>query len=358
MAAKVKHERGAYWLVVHANGKRSKRRFGRTKSDKKRAEKAADEINHRLALGRYEPAAEKGKEPVPFRQFAADWLRREVFLPIEREIASRQPRIDFEDDDGFRQRLWAITDPRLIQEVVAALKARPLFIADGHHRYETALRYRDSQREQAAAGHSAQQHPWDNVLMLCASLEDPGLSVLPTHRVLNVPFPAIDVIREKLHATFALEEFPFTAGDEPEGRRRLLQALRDHGRTGQAFGLAMRGLSRYVLLVLRREGPDAKDRSPRERLDVSVLHTHILSHLPIPTLTEETVVYTKDDDEALNLVLSGSAEAALLLNPTKVTEVRAVASAGERMPHKSTYFFPKPLTGLVMHVMEPDRDPS
>ncbi len=194
--------------------------------------------------------------------------------------------------------------------------------------------------------------------MLCASLEDPGLSVLPTHRVLNVPLPAIDVIREKLHETFAIEEFPFSAGDEAEGRRRLLQALRDHGRSGQAFGLAMRDLPRYVLLVLRREGAGDKHRSPRERLDVSVLHTQILSRLSIPTLTEDTVVYTKDADEALNLVLSGSAEAALLLNPTKVTEVSAVASAGERMPHKSTYFFPKPLTGLVMHVLEGDGDPS
>ena len=281
-----------------------------------------------------------------------------VFLPIEQEISSREPRIDFEDDDGFRQRLWAITHPRLIQEVVAALKARPLFIADGHHRYETALRYRDSQRQQAGTGHFAQRHPWDSVLMLCASLEDPGLSVLPTHRVLNVPLPAIDVIREKLHETFAIEEFPFSAGDEAEGRRRLLQALRDHGRSGQAYGLALRDLPRYFLLVLRREGAGAKHRSPRERLDVSVLHTQILSRLSIPTLTEDTVVYTKDDDEALNLVLSGSAEAALLLNPTKVTEVSAVASAGERMPHKSTYFFPKPLTGLVMHVLEGDGDPS
>ncbi|HVG02237.1 MAG TPA: hypothetical protein VM842_05065, partial [Nitrospira sp.] len=92
--------------------------------------------------------------------------------------------------------------------------------------------------------------------------------------------------------------------------------------------------------------------SPRDRLDVSLLQQHVIATLCPSQADQEAILYSKDDHEALNWVQQGTGTAALLLNPTKVAEVQAVASAGERMPHKSTYFFPKPLTGLVMNVME------
>ncbi len=190
--------------------------------------------------------------------------------------------------------------------------------------------------------------------MLCASLNDPGLTVLPTHRVLTRPVPPIDEIRAQLEGQFSLEEIPFEPGGEVAARERFIHALRERGATGYAFGLALKGMPSYVLLTLRPGVQPAEGDSPRGRLDVSVLHRHILRPLALHELTELTVLYTKDDEEALDWVHNGKADAAFLLNPTKVSEVSAVASAGERMPHKSTYFFPKPLTGLVMHVMEGD----
>ncbi len=277
-----------------------------------------------------------------------------VSMPIEKVIGSQPPRIEFEDDEGFRHRVWAITDPDLIRDITEAMKSKPLFIADGHHRYETALTYRNMRREQAGCPSSVGAQPWDTVLMLCASLEDPGLTVLPTHRVLATPLPPLTEIRQRLRDGFAIEEFPFDADDEEGARTRLLHALREQGRSGQAFGLALRDVSSYVLLILRPGQVTAGGDSPCDRLDVSVLHNHILKRLSVSDLTEHSILYTKDDDEALDQVRLGTAEAAFLLNPTKVGEVSAVASAGERMPHKSTYFFPKPLTGLVMRVMDED----
>lgn len=277
---------------------------------------------------------------------------------VEKSIDADKPRIDFTDESGFRHRLWSVTDRSILDQVVAAMRSRRLFIADGHHRYETALAYRrqkSAQDRPTGSGlpqASGARRSYDGVLMLCSSLEDPGLTVLPTHRVLNKPVPAADQILDLLRGEFAIEEFRFDGQGEPDTRRRFLQALRNHGQSGQAFGLALRDAEAYYILGLRSSPRAAPGGSPRDRLDVSVLHHQVLAKL-CPSKTDEgSLLYTKDNHEALELVRRGSATAALLLNPTKVSEVRDVAAAGERMPHKSTYFFPKPLTGLVMNVFE------
>ena len=110
---------------------------------------------------------------------------------LEQATASDKPRIDFRDDVGFRQRLWAVTNSVVLEKVVDAMKSTPLFIADGHHRYETALNYRRARRQQAGPGTQHTVQPYDSVMMLFAGLEDEGLTVLPTHRVLTTPLPAV-----------------------------------------------------------------------------------------------------------------------------------------------------------------------
>ncbi len=271
---------------------------------------------------------------------------------IEKSVNVERPRIDFLDDSGFRHQLWAIRQRDVLQELTAAMKPKPLFIADGHHRYETALTYRHLRRQQTGLQTSDGLQPYDGVLMLFASLEDPGLSILPTHRLLNQPVPTVAEIKDRLRDRFEIEEVSFTGNTEAETRRRFLRTLQQRGQTGPVFGLALRGVQAYVLLSLRPEHRSRTVTSARDRLDVSILHAQILSRLTASDPSEDAILYTKDDDEALDRVRQGTAEAALLLNPTKVSEVQAVAAAGERMPHKSTYFFPKPLTGLVMNVFE------
>ena len=264
-----------------------------------------------------------------------------VIQLLDKSVNADRPRFEFTDDEGFRQRLWAITDRSVLSEIVTGMKSSPLFIADGHHRYETALNYRRRRRERAGAAGGVQ--PYDSVLMLFASLEDPGLTVLPTHRVLTTPVPPLSDIKRLLGEVCDIEEVP---------SKEFLHALRSRGQAAPVFGLALRGAASPLLLSVKPGHRPSAGASERDKLDVSLLQTLVMNKLCPKESDQHALIYTKDDQEAIDLVAQGKATASLLLNPTKVGEVRAVAAAGERMPHKSTYFFPKPLTGLVMNVME------
>ena len=269
---------------------------------------------------------------------------------IEQAITAEKPRIDFQDDVGFRQRLWSVTDRGVLEKVVQVMKTKLLFIADGHHRYETALNYRRARRQQPGVPSTPQ--PYDNVLMLFASLEDKGLTVLPTHRVLTTPVPAAAELLHRLEPVFEVAPLRFQPANEPQVRGQFIETLRSRGQSVPMFGLALQNDRQYYLLTLKTAHRPSATASPRDRLDVSLLQQHVVATLCPTQQEQEAILYSKDDHEALNWVRQGTGTAALLLNPTKVAEVQAVASAGERMPHKSTYFFPKPLTGLVMNVME------
>jgi len=269
---------------------------------------------------------------------------------LETAVKGKPARFDFTDDDGFRQQLWAITDPAVLTHAVEAMGPKPLFIADGHHRYETALNYQRLRRQQA--GSPAGYQPYDGVLMLLAALEDPGLTVLPTHRVTTSPLPPYDNLRARFADQFEIQEFPSTAGTRAAVRAQFIEALRTNGRLAPTFGLALRGKDSYFTLALKPANRPPSNASPRAKLDVSLLQQLVVTRLCPTQQEQEAILYTKDDLEALDWVANGTGTGALLLNPTKVSEVQAVATAGERMPHKSTYFFPKPLTGLVINVME------
>ena len=269
---------------------------------------------------------------------------------LENATKGTPARIDFQDDSSCHQRLWVVTDPAVLKQIVEIMQSKPLFIADGHHRYETALNYQRLRRQQAGSPDGLQ--PYDGVLMLLAPLEDPGLTVLPTHRVTTTPLPPYQKVKALMGEKFEIQEFPFTANTQAAVRAQFIEALRTNGQTTPTFGLAIKGESRYVTLALKAaHRPTAQD-SPRAKLDVSLLQQLVVAVLCPTQEEQEAILYTKDDHEALDWVANGTGTGALLLNATKVSEVQAVATAGERMPHKSTYFYPKPLTGLVINVME------
>lgn len=275
-----------------------------------------------------------------------------VMQLLEKSVDLNTPRLEFQDDTGLRQRLWSISNPEVLRAVSDLMKPKPLFIADGHHRYETSLRYRQLRRERDPRPKTdAGRHPYDSVLMLFAALEDPGLTVLPTHRVLTHALPGLDTIKGLLGEAFEIQDLPFHPS-EKDARSRFLQSLRSQGQSRTVFGLAFRHAKAYLLLSLRSNRRPPATASERDKLDVSILQQEVISRLCPTSAEQEAIVYTKDDHEALDLVQQGTATGALLLNATKVSEVREVAASGGRMPHKSTYFFPKPLTGLVINVME------
>ena len=269
---------------------------------------------------------------------------------LETETKNTPAHYDFQDDTGCRECLWAVTDEAVLKHMRNLMQSKPLFIADGHHRYETALNYQKLRRQQTDA--SAGLQPYDSVLMLLTPLEDPGLTVLPTHRVATTALPPADQIKQTLSDVFDFREFPFTPSTQTQIRNQFLTALRTEGNNVPVFGLVRQGDDTYFTLTLKPAYRPSSQASPRAKLDVSLLQQLIVTKLCPTQPEQEAILYTKDDHEALDWVAKGAGTGAFLLNATKVSEVQAVAAAGERMPHKSTYFYPKPLTGLVLNVMK------
>lgn len=247
------------------------------------------------------------------------------------------PLYELVDDAGVTNRLWEITEPLAIESVQAALRPQKLYIADGHHRYETALAYRDE------AGTEAAQY----VMATLVDMNDPGLVVLPTHRtVSNLPGFDRRQFREKLAVTFHLNQASSLTDILPGGRP---------GRSSHEIGMYDGG----GFFTLRPKDPAAlkplfANKPPLwDTLDVAILHVAILEALlgiDEQRLREEAnVAYWREPEKALEQVRSGQAQLAFFLAPTPVSAVKAIADARSRMPQKSTDFYPKLLSGMVMY---------
>jgi uncharacterized protein (DUF1015 family) len=263
-------------------------------------------------------------------------------------LASARPDAEADTGDGQLHRIWVVRG-EVAGGLLAALRGAQLFMADGHHRYETALAYRDERR--AGDDDPAEDAAYNFAMVLLVDAADPGLVVLPTHRMVRGIEPdRLEEMKARLGESFQVEGVD-VAGQGPEGTARaLLAAMEEAGESAPAIGLYEReGGAR--LLRLRR--PERAAGGPAQLLDVDVLHGSIVEPLlgigPEALKAGDRVVYTRDAAEAVQAVDRGEFQAAFLLNPTKVNQVLATARAGGKMPQKSTYFYPKPATGLVMN---------
>ena len=252
--------------------------------------------------------------------------------------------VTVEDDQQTRHRLWRITDQALIAEVAAGLAHEPLIIADGHHRYETALRYRAERV--AAQKHNSGDEPFHYVLAYLTNVWEGGVVILPTHRLLcEGPLPNSQHLRTALQRDFRVALFSLT--DPPA----FFAALRAPG-PGRRIGCAFAGASHYWLLSFdERVTQGLPVSAPLRAVDVTVLHDVIFQRfLGLPAeVQKQRLAYTTDEEEALWWVAERRCQAAFFLNPTTFEQVAAVCERGETMPQKSTYFFPKLLTGLVFY---------
>jgi uncharacterized protein (DUF1015 family) len=259
-------------------------------------------------------------------------------------LSSGKPRYEF-SDGAVTHRMWIVNDREVIKAICADFENRKLYIADGHHRYETALNYRNRRREQGTATGGE-----DYVMMMLVDMEHDGLVVFPTHRLVR---GLKDFNAEKLLAACG-EKFEVTPEEDVGTAETTLNDLYLQGKKAFAF---YAGGSGWTLLVLKDPGAmDAvlPDKSEAYRgLDVSVLHSLILEkYLGIDKenmANQVNLTYTRSSAEAVESVKKGESQCAFILNPTRVTEIRDVAAAGEKMPQKSTYFYPKLITGLVMN---------
>ncbi len=266
-----------------------------------------------------------------------------------------KPTIDVVDEYGVTHRVWQISDPVAIASVRSAMRDRKLVIADGHHRYETALNFRNESRD------ASKQHdpdaPYEFVMMTFVNMNDPGLLVLPTHRVVHSL------------SSFSMESFLKTAGelfeveelDASIDAAKATEVLREKGRSGTALLAATTDRavvlhSQKPALLRYMEGLSQRQQS----LDVVVLHKGLLEG--VLKLSEESIrnqqnlSYIREASEALasarGRTQGKKADVVFLMNPCPVQKVRDIAFAGEVMPQKSTDFYPKLLSGLTAYALD------
>jgi len=269
------------------------------------------------------------------------------------QLATGNPVIDVFDDDGVHHRLWVVEaeGPKAaeVAELLAIAARRSITIADGHHRYETALRYRDERR----MSRSCEEDPaFDYLLMLFLETTAEPLTVLPTHRIVRaIGNDGVARLREQLGELFSVRPatrdelgLAFGSGDGQAGGGSF-------GLWTRAGGAFLEARSDAFEPLLPRGGPALRD------LDVVLLGAaleNLLGIDPAAVAGGERIAYTKSAADAITAVEEGrdAADAAFLLEPTPVASIEAVAGEGDLMPQKSTYFYPKALTGLVINPHE------
>jgi uncharacterized protein (DUF1015 family) len=268
---------------------------------------------------------------------------------------SRPPEVEVTDEYEVVHRLWKVSDPRTIEQVQGAMADKKLIIADGHHRYETALNYRNEARQGAGA---MSDSPYERVMMTFVNMDSPGLVVLPTHRVVFglKKFDLAETLK-KLGKYFEVEQLPSGVGLDG-----ALARLNDAGSAKTAL-LAITSDSAYLLRA--REAQESKffaGQSDRQRsLDVVQLHKLVLEETL--GMSEEDIrdqkhlKYVREGRDAAEEVRRG-ANVAFLMNPVRMSQVRDIAFGGEVLPQKSTDFFPKLLTGLAIYSLEEARQPA
>jgi uncharacterized protein (DUF1015 family) len=260
---------------------------------------------------------------------------------------SAPPLVSFDDGKGVVHNLWRVEDPALIARAREGFAGKPFIIADGHHRYETALEYRRLMRQEPARFRESM----DSVMMCLVRMESPGLTILPFHRMLVAPGP--ERLAERIAAAFDLEERAFPA-DRSTWTAATQELL---GGDGTVFGLYRGG---PTLTLLRPKAGYDLSRHLRPGtsrlvadLDVTVLHQVIFAGLlgqDEQRLVQDGGIrfFTKTEDAAVEIE-AGRGAAAFLLRPSRIDQVWQIATAGQRMPQKSTNFYPKLISGLVFN---------
>lgn len=266
-----------------------------------------------------------------------------VYSRITR-LSSGKPLLDFTGGDGIRHRVWQVTDGNEIAGLQAAFEDKKLYIADGHHRYETGLRYREQLRSRGIA--ADENHPANFIMMTLFHMEHPGLVVFPTHRIIrDLEKFNVSALLEGCGQYFSITDCTL---DEAEA---LLEKAGSHKTLALYHGGRAKVLELRDAAVMAQLLPHQSEAY--RQLDVTILHTLILERLlgidKENMANQVNLTYSRDITEAVAAVDAGKANCAFILNPTRVSEIADVAGAGEKMPQKSTYFYPKLITGHLMN---------
>jgi uncharacterized protein (DUF1015 family) len=277
------------------------------------------------------------------------------------QVARTTPEVELRDEFGVTHRMWPVAEPAFAERIQKAMAEKSIVIADGHHRYETALSYRDECRTRA--GKADPQAPYEFTMATFVNTHSKGLTILATHRVVrNLPDFDFDRFRAALTPYFDWYAYPFVSAEEraaayAEFRKDLERP--NHGRRAiGAYQRAARSAAdAFYLFVLRRRVdlesllPDLSEG--QRGLDVVLLHRLILDKglgISAEAVTaEKNLTYEREMEAAIASVDRGDAQMALLLNPVRVEQMMKIALAGDVMPQKSTDFYPKMLSGLAVY---------
>jgi uncharacterized protein (DUF1015 family) len=261
----------------------------------------------------------------------------------------RSPNMDLPISGIEGHRVWAIDDPDSIKQFRSQLKDQPLYIADGHHRYESALNYH---RQKRRTGKWSNEEAFDFVMMTLVDFVDPGLLILPPHRLVRgVNKSIVDGFRQKLTLFFDISEIPFFKNNSWDA---LDTQIKEYNETV----LVLYGISTESLLVLKPKNLDELfPMMPQfhtelyKRLEVSIIDHVILENLLALSNDKDkyNLGYCYDRLDAVNRVISGEYQLTFILTPIKAEVIKGIADINDKMPKKSTYFYPKVPAGLILN---------
>jgi uncharacterized protein (DUF1015 family) len=296
-----------------------------------------------------------------------------IISTLEKGLPER-PLYEVRDADGGKHSIWPIVDEEILAKVQRLFHDKSVYIADGHHRYSTALQYRKQMMEKL--GQLPARSPYNFIMMYLCPMEDPGLKVLPTHRLVTLPddiipgLPTMDELAKMMARAFIMEEIDGGSREilVAEVLARMDDSLAEGKKDQTMFGLYHAHEDRCFLLTLKEEilwNKSLAERPPALRdLDVVILSDLLVGDilgLDYERCEHDNLVrYFADPDEALDVAVKESIEhekalpLLFLMNNTKVLQVKRVADENLIMPHKSTYFYPKILTGLLLNKLNPD----
>jgi uncharacterized protein (DUF1015 family) len=286
-------------------------------------------------------------------------LKQTINRMLSVAVEGVEPFIEIEQDNGDECRLWRVADASLIEKVQHEMKDQWLLIADGHHRYEATLSYRDQMRKEQGQWNG--REAFNYIMVYFANINDDNVVILPTHRLVrgyaHKPFLELE---EKLQTYFYVEQHPKT----PEGKISFLKALKTAAKKHRVIGASFKRDPRYLILRLKNKRTMqrlAKDLSaPLRELDVSTLHLLILEHIlgmsPDEQAKGENIRYSQDEELVVQALEKEDYQAAFILTATKAEEILTTVASGEKMPQKSTYFYPKLPSGLIVNKLDPNEE--
>ncbi len=248
-------------------------------------------------------------------------------------------------EEKITHRVWIIDSELEIDAICRDFQNRKLYIADGHHRYETCLKYRDDCRANGVAIGS----PCDYAMMLLVDMDNNKFNLFPTHRLIkNVPNFDVESILKSLEGDFRIDRHYYA--------NSIKLTLNEYANEGRKAIAMYAGGDEWYLLKLRSNSSAMNEAMPNssealKNLDISVLHELVLRKV-MDCNNEDCINYTRSFSLAISSVDSGEYQCCFILNPTRIDQLQDVIDAGEKMPQKSTYFFPKPTTGMVLNVFE------